>query len=121
VLTDPQSVTYNSVAFSCPRVGNDGSSAVYRSADGDFQIRTARTQSKSGRVRSVVSIQRRKVAADPFNTTVSGEYTTTISFTMNEPVVGFTSAERTLFVDTVLDYLRASTDAVPLAVGSGQL
>lgn len=121
MLADPQSVTYDSVAYSCPRVGNDASSAVYRSADNDFEIRTGHTVSRGGRKRSVISVRRRKVAEDPFNSTLNAEYSTTVALTINEPVVGFTTAERALLIDTVLDYLRTSTDAVPLAIAAGQL
>lgn len=121
MLADPQSLTYNAVAYSCPRVGNDTTSAVYRSADDDFEIRTGHSVTRAGRKRSVISIRRRKVAADPFNSTLSAEYSTTVALTINEPTVGFTAAERVLLLDTVLDYLRTGTDAAPLAVASGQV
>lgn len=121
MLSDPQSVTYDSVAYSCPRIGSDMSSAVYRSSDGAFEIRTGHTMTKNGRVRSVVSVQRRKVAADPFVTTMNAEYTASLALTINEPKVGFTTAERVLLIDTVLDYLRANTDAVPAAIAAGNI
>lgn len=121
MLTDPQSITYDAVAYSCPRVGNDVASATYRSSEADFTIRTGNTTTRGGRKRSVISVTRRKVADDPFNSTLSAEYSMTVSLTLNEPTVGFTAAERVLMIDAVLDYLRAGTDAVPLAVGSGQI
>jgi len=38
VLTDPLSVTYNSVAKSLARNGSDDQASVYRTADGEFEV-----------------------------------------------------------------------------------
>lgn len=121
MLADPQSITYNSVAYSLARVGNTALSAAYRDSDFNFELRTGHSTAKNGRVRSAVSLYQRTVAADPMSPTINAEFTRTLSIVLNEPKFGFTSANRTLFVDTFLDYLRASTDAVPLAVFGGQV
>lgn len=121
MLADPQSVTYDTVVYSLPRVGNDTKSAVYRDATNTLEMKTMSSETKNGRQRYVVSLRHRKVATDPFNSTLNAEYQTTISLSMNTSRVGFSSAERALLIDSFLDALRASTDALPNNVVNGQL
>lgn len=47
MFTDPMSVTYNSSAKSLPRVGVSNLSAVYRTADGEFEIKISKTPAKA--------------------------------------------------------------------------
>jgi len=121
MLSDPQSITYDSVAYSCPRVGNTDNTAKYQDVTGTITISTGQQTTKGSRKRSVVTVRHRKVAANPFDSSLNAEYSASISLTLNEPVVGYTQAEKVLLIDAVLDYLRASTDAVPAAIAGGQI
>jgi hypothetical protein len=46
VLTDPHSVTYNSVSKSLPRTSAFSNGATYRTADGEFEVKISRSRNK---------------------------------------------------------------------------
>lgn len=121
MLSEPISVTYDTVAFSLPRVGNTSNSATYRDSTRTFEIRTGNTLTKGRRRRSAISLTHNIVSADPFVPATNSEFSRTLSLVINEPEVGFTAAQRVLFLDTFLDYLRTGTDAAPIAVFGGQI
>jgi len=87
MFTDPQSVTVNTVAKSMPKIRSDGTSSVYRSADGLFEL-TVSHQVSRGRVRSLVKISQRAIVPDPL--TSANDYETLIfQMVCDRPEVGF--------------------------------
>jgi len=121
MLSDPQVITVNAVAKNLARIGNTATSAHYVDPEGLFTLDTYRTPLKSGDVRHVATFKQKVVSADPLVEGVSTWRTMTLSFSATVPPAGFDAAARLLLLDGFLDWLRASTDAVPVALMSGQL
>lgn len=121
MLADPQTITLNAVANNLNRVGNSETSAVYRNSDGTLELRTFRTTLKNRATRHGCSVTQNLVVADPLADGVNLNRSSTITFSMVVPEVGFDAATRLLLIDAVLDWLRASTDAVPVALTNGQI
>lgn len=94
MFADPQSLTYNTVAKSLVRVSTGETSSVYRTADGEFQLRISHQESK-GRIRHLIRIDRTIVAADPL-TAVNAYAFTGMYFVVDEPKYGFTDADHEL-------------------------
>lgn len=92
-LSDPQSVTVNSVAKSMPRVETSGSKSTYRMNDETYELVVSHEKvgSKTGpRIRSMVRIQRRDIVPDPL--TAVNDYENLIVYTViDRPVAGFSS------------------------------
>jgi hypothetical protein len=91
MLTDPQSVTVNSVAQSMPRVSMNGTSAQYSKADETFKLNVSHTKS-NGRIRSLARIDQRAIVADPL-TAVNDYETLSFYAVIDRPEVGFTTAQ----------------------------
>lgn len=85
-FSDPQSITVNSVAKSMPRVSNGDLNSTYKSADDAWQMRISHQKSKS-RVRRMVRIDNKLVAADPL--TAENKYQSVgVYLVIDEPDVG---------------------------------
>lgn len=122
MLADPQTITVNAVAKVMARVGNTANSANYVEPEGLFSLNTYRTPlNKTGDTRHVATFQQKKVSDDPLLEGVSQWRRMTLTFIATVPAAGFTAAEQALLVDGFLDWLRASTDAVPLALCAGNI
>jgi hypothetical protein len=95
VLTDPQTVTVNSVAKTMPKVQSDGQHTVYQLADLSFTLdirHTSRKVDKKDRVRSLVTFTQRAIVADPL--TAANDYETlAFSVQIDRPNAGFTSTQ----------------------------
>lgn len=94
-LSDPQSITVNSVAKSLPRVSFGDGQATYRSADEQFQLRISHKPAK-GRKRHMIRIDQTVVAADPL-TAENASQNLGVYLVVDEPSFGFD--------DTTIDYL----------------
>lgn len=109
MLADPQSVTVNSVAISLPTVARGVNNSIYQSADGNTKLSLADTYGK--RVRRVVRMDFRKLAANQFDTTINQYYTGAVYLVVDQPLAGYTAAELKLQIDGFLAYLTASSNA----------
>jgi hypothetical protein len=93
MLSDPQSVTVNSVAKSMPRVETQGRRSVYRKDDETYELSVSHetTGSKTGpRIRSMVKLVRKDVVPDPL--TSVNDYENLVVYTViDRPVAGFSS------------------------------
>ena len=94
MFADPQSLTYNTVAKSLVRVSTGENASVYRTADGEFQLRISHQENK-GRVRHLIRVDRTVIAADPL-TAVNAYVFTGMYFVVDEPKYGFTDADHEL-------------------------
>jgi hypothetical protein len=90
-FADPQSITVNAVAKSMPRISTNGTSAVYQMPDESFKL-TISHQKSAGRLRSVVRVDQRVVAADPL-TSVNDWQTLGLYVVLDRPMTGFTQTQ----------------------------
>lgn len=108
-LADPQSVTIGS-AISLPRTGQGVTSGVFTSADG--MVRLLVSHNLGRRKRTTVRLEHRKVAANPFDSSVNAEYSMTSYLVIDWPTVGYTVAEAKQVVDGLVNFLAAGSGAV---------
>jgi hypothetical protein len=95
MLTDPQTITVNSVAKAMPKVLTEGQHAFYQLADQTFSLdirHTSRRVDKKARVRSLVTFTQRAVVADPL-TSVNDFENVAVSVQIDRPEAGFTSTQ----------------------------
>nr|QDH91457.1 MAG: hypothetical protein H4Bulk46879_000003 [Leviviridae sp.] len=94
MFSDPQSVTYATVAKSLPTIGRDGTSSEYRLNDSgvvyDF---TLSHQFKPARTRAVARLQRDSFVANPVTPTQNVLASMTSTLTMDFPTAGLTPAD----------------------------
>jgi len=109
MFTDPQSVTVNSVAKSCPRISVGELNSTYKEATGEFQLRVSH-QETSKRTRRMVRLDQKKVAADPL-TAVNAYQTAGVYLVIDEPITGFSDTELGYLVTALKDWLTAGNIA----------
>lgn len=111
-FADPQSITVNAVPESMPRISSGESQSVYKTADDDFQMRISHQKTKS-RVRRMVRVDQKVVAADPL--TAENTYQTAgVYLVVDEPEFGFTDTELGYLVTALTDWLAAGTNTSKL-------
>lgn len=110
MFSDPQSITIDSVAISCPRVRIGDEQATYRSADGTTQLRISHQNSKS-RVRRMCRVDTTKIAADPL-TAVNQTATAGVYLVIDAPANGvFSATELMKLITGLVEYLSTGTYA----------
>lgn len=111
-FADPQSITVNAVPKSLPRISSGETQSVYKTADDEFQMRISHQKSKS-RMRRMVRIDQKVVAADPL--TAENTYQTAgIYCVVDEPEFGFSDTELGYLVTALKDWLIAGTNSAKL-------
>lgn len=118
-LVDPQSVTIDGTAYSCPRITLDSGAGrtVYKTADG--LVRFVVLQSNGKRKRSTVRVERTKVAADPL-TAINSYQDASVHIVFDRPSVGFSNDELVKMMTGLTTALSSSTNALAQAVLGGQ-
>lgn len=87
-LTDPQTITVNTVAQTLNRIQSDGLKSIYVTADEVYKF-TVSHQESGKRTRRMIRIDKRVVAADPLSSI--NEYKSLgIYLVVDEPEYGFT-------------------------------
>jgi hypothetical protein len=114
MLSDPQSVTVNSVAKSLPCVERAKLASRYLEDDGEHELVVSSTVGK--RDRSVARINHTKTAADPL-TAQNAEIGASVYLVMDRPPWGYTPAEIDYLVQGLCDWL---TTANVTAILGGQ-
>lgn len=109
MFTDPQSVTYNSVAKTMPRIKTGPSDSTYRTADETFQFRISH-QSTAKRTRRMVRLDQTLIAADPL-TAVNSSQTAGVYLVIDEPKFGFDDATLDYMVDALVAWLTSGNIA----------
>lgn len=112
-LATPQVVTINAVATDYHRVSSENSSSTYKSADGAYSLRVSHQETKT-RFRRMARLDVRIVAADPL-TAENSYQTASVYFVVDEPIVGFTDAQITYYIDALKAWLSAANEAAILA------
>jgi len=118
MLTDPQSVTINSVAISLPRVSAGANAASYQSNDGLTKLSISHIYGK--RARRVIRLDLSKIAPDPLISSTNIKYSTSIYVVVDQPVTGYTPAELKLISDGFVTLLGASTGAIMTRLYGGE-
>lgn len=111
-FADPQSITVNAVPKSLPRISAGESQSVYKTADDEFQMRISHQKTKT-RVRRMVRIDQKVVAADPL--TAENTYQTAgVYIVVDEPEFGFTDTVLGYLVTALKDWVVAGTNTAKL-------
>lgn len=91
MFADPLTITINGVAKVMARVSSQGTSSIYQTADGNAKLTISHTEDKT-KVRSLVRLDQRKVAADPLS--AENVYVPYVQYTVIErPLFGVTQTE----------------------------
>lgn len=117
-FTDPQNITVGS-AVVADRVKTDETSAVYANSDGTVRIEINQSETRNGRKIRNVTLRKRKIAADPL-TAVNAWTEISLSQTFNEPLTGWTEAEKLEMSTGLNAWGSASTNANLKKLLSGQ-
>jgi hypothetical protein len=119
MLSDPQSVTINAVANSLPATSRQDNASVYTKDDGNVKLSISHTYAKA-RNRRMVRIDQRKIAADPLISAQNIQYTLAAYLVVDEPVTGFTVAERNYLIQALALWLTTGSAANAIAFAAGQ-
>ena len=119
MLTDPQSVTINSVANSLPRVSTFEGKGVYTKDDGTVKL-TVNQQPGRDRSRLSVRLDQKKIAADPFIPATNRELGVSIFFNIDRPNVGYSAAELKDIASSLTTWLTASSGANLVKILGGE-
>lgn len=106
--TDPQSITISGTATSLPRTSSGVNSGVFASADSTQILRISSAYGK--RNRRVARFEHSKIAPDPL-TSVNQKFSMTVYMVVDEPVVGYTLAERQNVVAGLTKWLTDTSGA----------
>jgi len=108
-FADPQSVTINAVANSLPRVASGVGTGSFKKDDGTVTLSVSHQYGK--RIRRQVRLDHQKYAVDPLVSAQNVLRSMSVYLVVDEPVQGYTLAERKQIVDALTAYLTASTGA----------
>ena len=114
-LSDPQSITVNTVAKTLNRVSTGESKSIYATSDEAFKMTVSHQESKT-RTRRMIRIDNRVVAADPL-TSVNEYKKLGVYVVVDEPEYGFDDTDIDYVVQSLNDWL---TTANVTAVLGGQ-
>lgn len=119
MFSDPQSVTYNTVAKSLVAIGGNEDSRQYRLNDsGTIYDLTIGHQFKPARTRVFARLQRTASSADPLVPAQNILASATVTFTMDFPNVGFTPTDNQKLGEALVDWL---SDATLLKMINGEV
>lgn len=118
MLTDPQTITINAIANSCPAVARGIDTSTYSKDDGNVKLLVAHQYGK--RTRTSVRLDFRKIAADPLISSQNIEYGMSAYLVVDRPRTGFTLIEAKQIVDGLLTWLTASSGANTSKVLGGE-
>lgn len=118
---DPQSITFNTVAKSLPRVSSveNGSSYLFNDGTDVFKMDISHSYAKS-RIRHLVKLGHQRAAADVYQPAVNTLSQMSAHLVVDVPVVGFTPIQQYYVFAALIDNLRASTETNILKVIGGE-
>jgi len=109
MFADPQTITVSGTANTLPRVGSGDYNGTFSKDDGNLQMKVSHSLGK--RIRRVIRVDHRKVAADPLSADQNLNYNMAMYIVVDVPPVGYTPAEVKAVWDGFLANLSASTAA----------
>lgn len=107
MLSDPQSLTLNAVAQSCPAISRENMKSIYRKADGTVTLAVSHQKTKGARLRHLARVDVAYVAPDPF-TAENRSYTVAAYMVIDRPEVGLTNTQLRNVAEALVDW---SSDA----------
>lgn len=122
-LTDPISLTLNSVATSLPKTSVGENKSVYTKDDGLVKVTVQHQEvgkNGSARTRRVIRLDTTDIAADPLMAGVNREVPFEAYLVIVDPRVGLTLAAKKDKVTSLLTYITASSGAVLTKVLGGE-
>ncbi len=108
-FSDPQSVTIDGTAISLPRTSSGVNAGSYTANDGATSMIVQHAYGK--RYRRSISIQVKKYATDPTDSTQQVPVQATIRLTVDQPIQGSSVAELSKVIVGFFGNLTASTNA----------
>jgi len=105
---DPQSVTYNAVPISLPRVETGKNESKYTSSDGLVSLSASSTYGR--RVRRVLRLDHAKVTSDPYIPAQNQKVSMSVYMVFDVPVVGYTLTEAMYGYSALKGQMTASSD-----------
>ncbi len=108
-FSDPQSVTVVGGAVSLPRVSSGVNQGIFRSSDSNTSLTVASSYGK--RTRRTARLDLRKIATDPFSSTLNAQYSMSAYVVIDVPTVGYTLADEVTNTAGLLGWLTATTNA----------
>lgn len=118
MLSDPQSVTINSVAKSLPAISRGTNTSAYQFADGTIKLSISHSYAK--RTRRQVRLDFSKLAADPLISAQNIKYSMSAYLVVDLPPTGFTVTEAQYIVSALTKWLTDSSAAASLQVLGGE-
>lgn len=109
MYADPQTVTIDSVPYTCNRIAIGDMNATYRTADETVQLRVSHRSAKN-RVRRMARIDQTIISTDPLTTDQDYE-TAGVYVVVDEPKVGFSDEQLQNIVSALVAWLTASSNA----------
>jgi len=106
-----QTVTINAIAISLPRIGSGLSTGLFQSGDGLVKETVSHTTSGK-RTRLLFRLDHRKIAADPFDSSLNTEFKMAAYVVYDVPLVGYTITEQKQVIDGFAAQLAASSGAL---------
>lgn len=103
-LSDPQTITVNTVAKTLNRVKTDGFQSIYQTDDEAFKFTVSHQETKAKRTRRMIRVDNRVVAADPL-TSVNEYKEAGIYLVIDEPEYGFADADLNNVVQALTAWL----------------
>lgn len=120
MLPDPiPTLTVNSVTYDFVRIGSTETSSVYQTANGNDRMIVSR-QNKA-RNRYTIRLDRRKVAANPFDASLNQEYTQSAYVVWDIPKLGVTPEEADYHGQLLSAVMVAGTPDYALRVLRGEV
>jgi hypothetical protein len=108
-LSDPQTVTVNSVAKTLQRVASGNYSGTFHSEADGLTLKVDHTFGRRNRSQARLEIS--KIAADVLVPSTNTPYSMTVQLFIDVPPQGFTTAEMTNNLKALVDWFTASTYA----------
>lgn len=109
-FSDPQSLTVVGGAVSLPRVGTTLNQGIFQSSDGNAKLTLSHSPGGS-RTRHLARVDLRKIASDPFTSTLNAQYTMAAYLVVDVPNVGYSVADQVTNAAGLASWLTATTNA----------
>lgn len=117
MFSDPQSITYSTVAKSLPAISRGETSSEYRLNDAGVVYNLSLSHQFGKRNRAVARLRRDSFASDPLVPSQNILTSATVTFTADFPVTGMTAVDAQLLAEALIDWL---SDANILKLCNGE-
>lgn len=117
-FADPQTVTISAVAQTMPRTSSGVNSGEFTESDGTSKLVVKHQYGK--RTRREIRYTDTKIAANPFDTTMNQQVSSSVYLVVDAPPQGYTVTELKAITDGFLAYLTASSGAKVLQFLGGE-